>query len=333
MERAAGIIRRTVAAQAQIIDDLLDLSRINTGKLTLTRSTVDWASSVDMIVSAMQEEAASRGVVLGIEKTAPLLIDADPVRVEQIVWNLLSNAVKFTPAGGKVTLKLERDGECARLEVRDTGRGIAPDALPHVFEMFKQVEPSGARLQGGLGIGLAVVRHLVQLHGGRIEASSNGLGAGSTFTCWLPLAPVDTPAHEDGAARPHRLARRQVLLVDDDHASVETLRHLLEGEGMGVEHAASGPEALEKARRHRFDVVLTDIAMPNMDGHALLRALREDGRYEDVPVLALTGMARADDVRRALDAGFRAHLSKPISADRLFAALDEVLAGSEAPSH
>ncbi|HEV7914601.1 MAG TPA: PAS domain-containing protein, partial [Albitalea sp.] len=327
VQRAAAIIRRTVVSQAQIIDDLLDLSRINTGKLTLNRQSVDWEASIEAIAAAMRDESAAKGVELSVSVSgADLVVDGDPVRIEQIVWNLVNNAVKFTPAGGRVMLRLAHDGDCVRFDVEDTGRGIEPEALPLVFEMFKQAEPGNTRVQAGLGIGLAVVKHLATLHGGRVAAASPGRGAGSSFSVWLPHAQSHTAAGDETATtqRP-RLRDRRVLVVDDDRASVEALRRLLENEGMQVVQAASAADALAQVGRSRFDVVITDIAMPQMDGHELVRALRRDPHSAEVPVLALTGLGRPVDVKRALDAGFRMHLTKPTSLERLLGALEDVL--------
>lgn len=329
VQRVAALIRRTVATQAQIIDDLLDLSRVNTGKLSLHRTTLDWSVGVETIVSAMRDEAAARGVALQAELAErPLTIDADPVRVEQIVWNLLTNAVKFTPPGGSVSVRLAREGACARLDVIDTGRGIATAALPRVFEMFGQADGS-ARQHGGLGIGLAVVKHLAALHGGRVEADSPGPNRGSRFSVWLPLARAGARAGESDDGAPNSaMAGRRILLVDDDRQGAEALQALLETEGLQVAQASTGLQAVEAAQRGGFDAVLTELAMPDMDGHALLNALRHDARTADLPVLALTGMARPADVRRALDGGFRAHLAKPVSLERVLAALSEVVCGA-----
>jgi two-component system CheB/CheR fusion protein len=327
VQRAAAIIRRTVVSQAQIIDDLLDLSRLNTGKLALNRTAVDWSAVVDTIADAMRDDAAGRGVMLSVlASDEPLVVDADPVRVEQIVWNLVANAVKFTPGGGSVTVSLSREGDQVRLEVRDTGRGIAPEALPHVFEMFKQADPASTRLLGGLGIGLAVVHSLAALHGGRVEASSPGLGQGSVFKVWLPLAPPQHAADANGGEPSHAsLAQRRILVVDDDPASVDTMRRLLENEGMHVVQASSAAEALAQAKKNPFDIVVTDVEMPDMDGRALVAALRRDRRNGGAPVVALSGLGRPADVVRAQDAGFAAHLTKPVALDRLLATLAEVL--------
>ncbi len=315
-----------MASQAQIIDDLLDLSRINTGKLALNWQTVDWLGSIESIVGAIRSEAAAKGVTLSVKaEDEGLVVQGDPVRIEQIVWNLLNNALKFTSAGGAVTLRAQREGKFARLDVDDTGRGIDADTLPHVFEMYKQAEPASARVQGGLGIGLAVVSQLVSLHGGRVAAASPGRDRGATFSVWLPLAAVDEARGPAADPMSHpRLHGRRVLVVDDDPAGVDTLRHLLETEGMQVLQARSAAQALEQAAKEPFDVVLTDIAMPQLDGK-FIKALRRAAGSSDVPVIAVTGLGRPADVKRALDAGFRMHLTKPLTLDRLLTALDEVL--------
>lgn len=329
VQRVAALIRRTVASQAQIIDDLLDLSRVNTGKLSLNRVALDWSTGVETIVSALGEEAAAKGVALAMHiDERPLEIDADPVRVEQIVWNLVTNAVKFTPRLGRVDVRLGRDGECARLDVVDTGRGIPAASLPRVFEMFGQAE-GVPRVHGGLGIGLAVVKHLATLHGGRVEADSAGPGQGSRFSVWLPLAREDTqPGSLDELPPSSLVARHRVLVVDEDRQAAEALQALLEGEGLDVVVAASGAQALDVAQRERFDAVLADLALSPMDGHALLQALRRDPRTTDVPVVAIGGLTRPADVRHALDEGFRAHLAKPVSLERLLGALADAFRGT-----
>lgn len=332
VQRAASIVRRTVLSQAQIIDDLLDLSRLNTGKLTLNRSAVDWTACVQAIVGAMHEDASAKGVALNLESGPPTaMVDADPVRVEQIVWNLLTNAVKFTPAGGRVDLRVSIEGDFARLDVRDTGRGIGAEILPTIFGMFRQGENTSARVPGGLGIGLAVVKQVVELHGGRIEASSPGRDLGSVFCVWLPLTATQARGDDPDTAAPRqRLAHRRVLVVDNDESSAETLRRLLETEGMEVFQACGAKQATELLEDTPVDVVITDIAMPQIDGYAFLAQLRADESRRTLPVIALTGLLRPGESQRASGAGFRAHLSKPVSIDRLLETLDTVL--SEAPA-
>ncbi len=325
VQRAAGIIRRTVTSQAKIIDDLLDLSRINTGKMALHLGSVDWSASLAGIVGAFAGDAAKKPLRLDVQMPeAPVIVHADPVRVEQIVWNLLSNAMKFTPAGGAVSARLVQQDDFGLLEVRDTGRGIAPQFLPKVFDMFQQAQPKGGRESGGLGIGLALVRHLVQMHGGRVAVESAGEGRGSTFSVWLPRQDVIQLQGPSRTGAEELLRGKRVLVVDDEPHSIETLQELLTIEGLLVATAADGAQALAATDHGRFDVVISDISMPGMDGYELLRALRARGHA--TPAVALTGYGRNADMRRALDAGFGAHLAKPVTLDRLVATLVEVLA-------
>jgi two-component system CheB/CheR fusion protein len=325
--KAAETIRRTVLGQAQIIDDLLDLSRVRTGKLSLQPTVVDLCPIVQTIAEALRDDAHRKSIVLDLALPGePVQVRADPVRIEQVVWNLLSNALKFTPAGGRVSVRLQADGDEACFEVQDTGRGIAPQALPHVFEMFRQADAGPARRQGGLGIGLALVKNLVEAQGGQVQVRSAGLDLGSTFTVRLPLlaeGAVTVHAGRDGAWTGVRGCR--VLLVDDEPLSVETLTQLLELEGATVVSATSGGEALQRAKGDRFDFVLSDIAMPEMDGYELVGRLRELPWMRAVPVLALSGMGRPADGQRALAAGFTAHLKKPITLDALLEVLSQVV--------
>lgn len=326
--RASEIIRKTVLTQAQIIDDLLDLSRMNTGKLSLHREPLDCSATVHTIVEALAGEAADKRIDLAVDVAeTPLMIDADRARIEQVVWNLLSNALKFTPGGGRVAVSLGRDTGFARLVVRDSGRGIPPDFLPRVFQMFQQAEPGTARRQGGLGIGLALVKHIVELHGGSVLAESAGSGQGACFTVKLPLpghAPLRAAAGEH--AEGYVLRGRRVVVVDDDAASVETLHRLLELEGATVTAATGVQEALAAVRESKPDLVITDIAMPGTDGYQLLEALRADAATADLPVIALTGFGRASDVKRAIAAGFDAHLKKPLTLDQLLSTLTRMKA-------
>jgi two-component system CheB/CheR fusion protein len=323
--RVAETIRRTVRSQAQIIDDLLDLSRLHTGKLALHRTVMDWAAAVRAIAEALQEQAATRQVALHLAMPdKPVMLDADPVRIEQVAWNLLSNALKFTPAGGRVEVALHVVDGHAELQVRDTGRGIAPDVLPHVFDMFKQAEP-GARRQGGLGIGLALVRSLVHGHGGTVLAESAGLDQGACFSVRLPLAGHAPLAADDGTPSEGQLQGRRVLVVDADAQAAELLRQLLELEGAQVRTATGAAQALEMASQEAPDFVITDVTLPGMDGLQLLQALRERAALKTTPVIALTGVGRPGDARRAIAAGFAAHLRKPVTLDKLLHTLREVL--------
>ncbi|MED5617683.1 hybrid sensor histidine kinase/response regulator [Ideonella sp. BN130291] len=327
--KAAATIRKTVLSQAQIIDDLLDLSRVNTGKMALNRSSVDAAAVVRTIATALREDAEHKGLALALEVTEePVLLDADPVRLEQVVWNLLNNALKFTPRGGRVDLTLAIEQGRVVLRVQDTGRGIAPEVLPHVFDMFKQADPGTTRRHGGLGIGLALVRSLVLAHDGQVEVTSEGLDHGSCFTVWLPLQRSATAVAETPPASPAAtLTGHRALVVDDDQQAVQTLRELLALEGAEVVSAHSAADALAEAGRQGFSFILSDIAMPDMDGYQLIRALKAEAMTAGTPVIAVTGLGRPVDAKRAIAAGFVAHLKKPVTVDKLLQTLSHVLKG------
>ena len=325
--RAAEAIQRSVQGQARIIEDLLDLSRVRTGKLKLNRGVVNLTATVQSIVDVLAPLAADVGVALQplYDASQPLNIDADPVRIEQIVWNLVNNGIKFTPSGGTVTVGLCRDGEMARLDVRDTGDGIDPAFLPKIFDMFTQGQ---ARLHGqrrdGLGIGLAIVHQLVLAHGGRIEAASEGAGRGALFTVWLAGATAQPEADAAGAsAAQGQLANVRILVVDDSDEVLETFQALLEMEGAVVQAYDNGAAALAALGHAEFDLIISDIAMPGIDGYQLLRAVRE--RLPDTPAIALTGHSSKDDVERAMRAGFSTHLSKPVPMTALLETVSRIL--------
>ncbi len=331
--RAASVIRRTVLSQAKIIDDLLDLSRARTGKLGLSKAALEWSVVVERVVDAVQADAAAKSITLECEiDAAASSINADAVRVEQIVWNLLSNALKFTQAGGAIRVGLSLDGSFGRLDVADTGQGISADFLPHVFEMFRQASHGAARSEGGLGIGLALVKHLVEEHGGRVAVASDGPGRGARFSVWLPLAEQASASPLGGRAKPG-LDKLRVLLVDDVQDALESFATLLQLEGAEVTAVASGKAALEAAETAEFDLLFSDIAMPGMDGYALMEALRANGRTAKLPAIALTGFGRSQDVKRAIAAGFDAHLAKPIEMQELLLVVERLagLRGNRQP--
>jgi two-component system CheB/CheR fusion protein len=323
VREAADAIQRSVISQAKIIDDLLDLSRVRTGKLTLKFEPVDLAAVLRAVVDASADDAASNGIELSVSGIdAPLIVQADAVRFEQMLWNVVRNALKFTPQRGRVDLSLSRENGFACIEVADTGRGISSDFLPKVFDMFSQAEGGGRRDRGGLGIGLSLVKQLAEMHGGRIEAESAGVGLGARFRLWLPehyysfyeknsTEPID----------PTILKGLRILLVDDALDGLEAFHTLLELEGAHVQTAENGELALSAASKNDFDVILSDIGMPEMNGYELIAQLRKSPRTVRVPAIALTGFGREQDIARAIEAGFDAHISKPVTLRALLDAI------------
>jgi two-component system CheB/CheR fusion protein len=255
----------------------------------------------------------------------PVIIRGDPVRIEQIIWNLVSNALKFTPPGRSISVKVSQGKESARLDVIDTGKGIAPDFMPYVFDIFRQAMPPTTRTKGGLGIGLALVKQLVNLHGGRVEAVSDGLDKGARFTIWLPLY------HSSSAESAHALPAAQssiaglrILLIDDIEEVVSALKSLLEFEGATVFAATRASDGLKLLAEKQVDLIVSDIAMPEMDGYEFIEAVRKQPQYRELPAIAITGLGRQRDVENALEAGFSAHISKPVSIDAIVAKICEL---------
>jgi signal transduction histidine kinase len=331
--RAIEIIERNTKLQAQLIEDLLDISRIITGKLRLDLHTVPAHTIVEAALDSVRHAADARRITLDVDlRQAGDAILCDPARMQQVIWNLLSNAIKFTPEGGTVSLTARRSGGKIVIAVRDTGVGIDPAFLPFVFDRFRQQDPATTRKHGGLGLGLSIVRHLVELHGGEITASSEGAGRGATFVVTVPVAPVglDQGAALESdapfAALPS-LEGIDVLVVDNEEDARTLVATVLEACGARVRSAASVQEGLEEIARVRPDVLLSDIAMPGADGYDLIRKVRslDDGRAP-LPAAALTAYATAADRARALMAGYQAHLPKPIEAAEL-AAVVAALAG------
>jgi PAS domain S-box-containing protein len=327
-------IERNARAQAQLIDDLLDVSRIITGKLRLDMRAVNPNDFIEAAIEAVRPGAESKGVrIQKLIDTGVISVAGDPVRLQQVVWNLLSNAVKFTPRGGLVQLRLSRVNSHVEIAVSDTGQGINAAFLPHVFDRFRQADQRITRAHGGLGLGLSIVRHLVELHGGTVHADSEGEGRGSTFTVTLPVAPVyiETEAGErvHPAARetlptydcPERLEGLKILIVDDERDTVEMLRVGLTHCGAEVTMAGSAAEALEALSSTIPDVMISDIGMPDMDGYELMRKIRslpaESGGR--VPAVALTAYARTEDRLHALRAGYQMHVPKPVELAELVA--------------
>ena len=326
VQRAAQVIRKGVMSQAKIIDDLLDLSRARTGKMTLQVVPVDPATTLETIVSAAKGDASAKRITLSwqVESDLPP-VACDPVRLEQIVWNLISNAIKYTPEGGHVEVAVDSDGPDMRLSITDSGRGISAAFLPHVFDMFGQESKRGGRSEGGLGIGLALVRELSAAQGGRVEAKSDGVGRGARFTVWLPFF-TQPDGTERPATRPamRSIAGLRILVVEDSREAIEPFLELLRLEGALPVPALDGREAIALLDREDFDLIVSDIAMPDVGGYELIAQVRTRPRFAHVPAIALTGFGRVKDRQDALDAGFDAHVSKPAAIADLLSALDDI---------
>jgi signal transduction histidine kinase/ActR/RegA family two-component response regulator len=334
--RGLEVIGRNAEAQHQLIRDLLDVSRIITGKLRLETRQIELAPVVEAAIESVRQAADAKHIRLGAEYDAETdLVTGDPDRLQQVVWNLLSNAIKFTPKGGDVGVHVGREGSDVVIKVSDTGQGIEPGFLPHVFERFRQEDGSTTRAHGGLGIGLAIVRHLVEQHGGSVSAESAGERRGSTFTVNLPVAAVRaTPESRERAGRPrprHRpggvaeaLGGVRVLLVDDQPDARELLAMVLGEAGAEVSTAASAAEALELLRRAGADVLVSDVGMPVEDGYALVGRVRSL-TADPIPAVALTAYAAEEDRRRALAAGFDVHVSKPVEPAELVSVIADLV--------
>ena len=327
--RALEAIHRNIRQQVRLVDDLLDLSRIVHGKFTLRFETLDLRDPVRTAVETYEEPAALKRLRFTAALPAtPLPMWGDGARLQQITGNLISNALKFTPPGGSIALRLAAEGEWGVLEVEDTGEGITFGDLPVIFEAFRQGTQSRA---GGLGIGLDLVRRLTELHGGRVRVTSEGSGRGACFRVELPLAIAPQAKRGDGARPSSRLEGRAILLVEDDDDTRTVLRFMLEAEGARVETAGCGMDGVSAAQRGRFDVVLCDIGLPDIDGLEVARRLRSIAGLGRTRLIALTGYGQAEDVQQAITAGFDAHMTKPVNLDQLLALLqarDEPLTGA-----
>ncbi len=332
--KAIRTIERNAQAQAKLIEDLLDISRVATGKLQLDLAPVDLAALVDSVVESFRPHAAAKALTLASERVDACRVMADGSRIQQVLGNLLSNALKFTPTGGIVAVGLRVVGEAAFLTVRDTGIGLDSSFLPHAFERFRQANTGTTRDHGGLGLGLAIVRHLVGLHGGDVTVASEGRDRGATFTVSLPLldaAPASSDLSAAAAGMPS-LANIHVLCVDDEDDALGLMEAVLSGRGARVTCARSVMEALTALHREPPDILISDIAMPAEDGYALIRAVRMSpvAAIRDLPAAAVTAFATAADRSRAVLAGFQSHLPKPVEPNEL-AALVATLAAGRTP--
>ena len=328
LRKTAETIERATHAQAQLIDDLLDISRIVTGKLKMELQAVSLASVVQAAVETIGQLAEAKQLLLEVHIDASLPpVSGDPVRLQQVVSNLLTNAIKFTPKQGRVTVTVDCAEDRGRIRVTDTGVGIEPSFLPHLFNRFSQEERGHTRTHGGLGLGLAIVRYLVEAHGGTVSAESLGRGKGSTFTVSLPLMKKsEVPTDETRQPGPQvvgNIKGVRVLVVEDDPGTRETLTQMLRLSGADVWSSESAAMAMDVFEKFRPELLVCDIAMPEEDGYSLLGRIRALGseRGGQVPALALTALASADDRRRAYEAGFQAHMAKPVDINRLVTAL------------
>jgi PAS domain S-box-containing protein len=321
--RAVSVLDRQVHHLIRLIDDLLDMTRISRGKIQVERHTLDLGAVVQKSVEDHQSIFASGGIELTFRApSAPVFVDGDATRLSQVVGNLLVNSAKFTRAGGHVALSLEREGLFAVLRVRDDGAGIDPALRERLFDPFVQSESTLARSKGGLGLGLALVKGLVELHGGEVSVESEGIDRGSEFTVRLPLAQAEgAGATRAPSSTPHRL---RILVVEDNADAAQTLQEILELDGHDVGIASDGSEGVAKARSIRPDLVLCDIGLPGMNGYDVARALRAEPELQGMRVVALSGYATSDDVHRSLAAGFDEHVAKPIDLDVLERVVSEV---------
>ena len=330
IDKALETIERNAKSQAQLIEDILDVSRILRGKLNLNKHPIRLESVIELAMDSLQPLAEEKSIVLELTSSPNVgEVIGDFDRLQQIVWNLLSNAIKFTQEEGKVEVRLESVGDEAQIQIIDNGIGIEPDFLPYVFDRFRQADSSTTRSYGGLGLGLAIVRHLVEQHGGKVYAENNP-GEGAKFTVALPLAQRNALADEDDwselsdqAGTLPTLVNLQLLVVDDDDDTREFLIALLEEEGAMVRSASSVAEALAALESSWPDVLLSDIGMPGADGYELIARVREMEvlRGGMMPAIALTAYARESERQQALEAGFQMHLSKPVEVSQLIAGI------------
>jgi signal transduction histidine kinase len=317
-EWAKGVIERQSNQLARLIDDLLDVSRITKGKIRLRTEALDVAKVLDRARDSVQPLVGARKHELVCNYAVGFLwVEADPTRLEQIVLNLLTNAAKYTPTGGRIEMSAQESNGEVRIMVRDNGIGLAPDRIPEMFQLFAQGERSIARSEGGLGIGLTIVKKLVEMHGGRVEAQSAGANSGSTFAVFLPAIHRPVATQTNGLTIFDPATRRRVLIVDDSVDSAEGLARLLARSGHEIAVAHDGEQALERAREHSPDAILLDIGMPGMDGFEVVRHLKAEPSCADSVIIAVTGYGQPEDRRRAREAGFDHLLVKPVDVEEL----------------
>nr|MBA3572241.1 response regulator [Pyrinomonadaceae bacterium] len=326
---ALEVIELNAWSQKQIIEDILDVSRVITGKLQLNLGPVDLVAVVDAALDAVRPALEAKAINIGTIIDAGLrIVPGDADRLQQVIWNLLSNAAKFTPSEGKVEVRLSHDSAHVQIQVSDSGPGIDPAFLPHVFERFRQADGTITRTHGGLGLGLAIVRHLVELHGGIITAENRADGPGAIFTLKLRLPSGELrpetlagaiTAFKDSEPEPPSLENLRILVVDDERDTLDLVTMDLTQHGASVTGVTSAAEALSALDHSQFDLLISDIAMPETDGYALIRQVRrrESGQEKKLPAVALTAYARVQDRMRAIMAGYNTHVAKPVEANEL----------------
>ena len=325
--QALDAIERNAWLQSRLIDDLLDTSRIATGKLHFEPKPTDLNMIVKAAVDTVRASAAARNIEISMTLwPSSLIVMGEPVRLQQIAWNLVSNAIKFTDPGGKVNITTQLDGKHALLTVVDTGVGIAPEFLPHVFDRFRQADGSTSRRHGGLGLGLAIADALAKMHGGRLEATSDGVGKGAKFSLRMELALLERVAPETVDPKRHSLEGLEVLVVEDSPDTLLLLSTIFRREGAVVSTASSAAEALNRAVSNRPHIIISDIGMPDVDGYQLLEQLRLLPGLSGVPAIAVSGYASEEDRERALAVGYLALVPKPIDVDVLFNLIQDLKA-------
>jgi signal transduction histidine kinase/ActR/RegA family two-component response regulator len=340
--RVLDIVERNALAQAQLVSDVLDVSRMVAGKIRLNPRPISIAASVKDAIDTVRPAAEARGVTIEFSgEHGPLPVMGDAERIQQVIWNLLSNAVKFTAPGGRVRIDASRQGRFVEIAVADTGVGLTPEFLPFVFDRFRQADQSFTRAHGGLGLGLSIVKQVVEMHGGQVSASSDGPGRGAVFTVRLPRGAVETAAAGENAAVPEGaaahaidLAGRSVLVIDDDAATRELLLAMLGAVGAAVTVAASADEATAALDAHVPDVIVADVGMPIEDGLSFCRRLRRRSPQQggSVPVMALSAYTRAEDRAAAEAAGFDAFVAKPATPAELLSAIANLLDTTHPPA-
>ena len=341
VQRAAAVIRQNASSQAQLIDDILDVSRIIGGKLVLDTQLVSVSTVIDDAIDSLMPAAAAKSISVNRDLNRDIKVIGDRDRLQQVVWNLVSNAFKFTPKGGRVEVNLKEVEGDAEVEVADSGIGISAEFLPFVFDRFRQADSSMSRRHSGLGLGMAIVRHLVELHGGTVSVESGGEGKGTTFRIRLarhtgaapelPAAAARFELESESESELEYLHGVHVLIVEDDADSRTVLAVLLQRLGALVEAVSSAKEAFERVSHRRPDVLVSDIGMPDEDGYSLIRRVRQMGGDRKLPAIALTAYARQQDAEAALGAGYDRHLPKPVAPADLIRAIKSVT-GVQAPS-